>query len=82
MWTLISSILMGALAGSIATQIMKTGKGRFWSNVLLGIVGSLIGGFLASLIHLRGGFIVNLLVSVAGACLVLYLKKMFWKKGE
>lgn len=68
-------ILLGALAGYLASLIM--GGGRSWvSNIIIGVLGAGIGGFAASLLGLGGvtGFnLYSLLVAVAGACLLLWL---------
>ena len=68
-------ILLGALAGYLASLIM--GKWQGWlSNIVIGILGAGLGGFVASLLGLGGitGFnLYSLLVAVAGACLLLWL---------
>ena len=70
-------LIFGALAGWIASMIMKKnsqmGAG---SNILFGILGSLVGGFLASLLGLGGvnGFnIGSFLIAVIGACILLWI---------
>ncbi len=72
LWTIIGSILLGALAGWIAGKIMKN-SGSFLRNAVLGIIGGLVGGILANLLHISGGLVVQLLIAVAGSCLVLWL---------
>ena len=68
-------IILGALAGYLASLIM--GGGQSWlANVIIGVLGAGIGGFVASLLGLGGvtGFnLYSLLVAVAGACLLLGL---------
>ena len=68
------TILIGALSGWLAGQIMKT-KGGFWFNVILGIVGSFVGRFLAGIIGITASkvSIGGVILSVAGACLVIWL---------
>lgn len=67
-------VILGALAGWLASLIMGRG-GRTWLlNILIGILGAGIGGFIASVLGLGGvtGFnLYSLLVAVAGACLLL-----------
>lgn len=68
-------IVFGALAGWIASMIMKTDaqQGAF-ANILVGIVGALLGGFVMSLLGQGGvsGFnLYSLLVAVLGAVLLL-----------
>jgi len=71
-------LLFGALVGWIAGIIMKS-RGSLGKNIILGIVGSFVGGFIASLLgfgDLGGGFrfdLMNILIAVGGACLVIFL---------
>ena len=64
------SILYGALAGWISSRIMKTTGGTL-RNIITGIVGGMIGFY-------AHGFLANLIVSVVGACIFIYIgKKLF-----
>jgi len=48
-------------------------------NVILGVVGAIVGGFIASLIgfnYAEGFNLVSLLIAIAGACLVIWLARM------
>ena len=71
-------VLLGAVAGWLAGQIMK-GKGfGTIGNILVGIVGSFFGGWLAGQIGIAGaqtgGFnIPSILTAAAGACILLFL---------
>lgn len=69
-------LILGALAGWLAGLIMGS-AGRNWLvNILIGVLGAAIGGFVASLLGLGGvtGFnLYSLLIAVAGACLLLGL---------
>ena len=71
------SIIMGIIAGFIASKIVnKTGSGILL-DLILGIVGSVIGGFLSDRLGLGGaegfGTIWFLFVSVVGAIIVLLI---------
>ena len=87
LWTIIVSILLGALVGWIANKLLTgwiAGKvmkkpGGFWRNVLLGIVGSLVGGIIGRLLGVDGGWFISLILSVAGSCLVLWLVNILRK---
>ena len=75
-------LIFGALAGWLAGLIMKTDHG-FWGRVLLGIVGSAVGRLLAGLIGIHADQISigGILISVAGACVVVWLvRKLTGKK--
>lgn len=69
-------IVLGALAGYLASLIMGRSRGYWLVNVIIGVVGAALGGFVASALGLGGitGFnLYSLLVAVAGACLLLGL---------
>ena len=69
-------IALGALAGWLAGLIMGGEKRGILCNVVLGVLGSMVGGFAASLLGLGGvdGLnVYSLLIAVAGACLVLWI---------
>ena len=70
---LIGAIIVGIAAGWIAEQVMKRDHGLF-VNLLVGIVGALLGGFLAGLIGIEfGGWLGSLIVSTLGAILFLFI---------
>lgn len=76
-------IIFGALAGWIASLIMKTdAKQGALANIAVGIVGALIGGFVFSLFgasDVTGFNIYSLLVAVVGAVIFLAIIKAFRK---
>ncbi len=70
----ISWIILGLIAGFIASKIVnRTGSG-FIIDIVLGIIGAIVGGFL---FHLFGGAgvtglnLYSLLVAIVGAVVVL-----------
>ena len=73
LWNIIISVCIGALVGWLAGILMDS-KNGFWMNALLGIAGSVVGRFLAALIgiHANKISIGGILISVAGACLVIW----------
>ncbi len=80
---LFSWILMGLLAGAIAKLLMP-GKdpGGCIVTVLIGIVGAVLGGFIASYLGWGGisGFdLRSLAIAVAGAILLLVLLRLLRK---
>ncbi|MBO7650342.1 MAG: GlsB/YeaQ/YmgE family stress response membrane protein [Lachnospiraceae bacterium] len=76
---IIIQIIIYAVCGAIAAVIMKS-KGGILRNIIMGFIGSFVGGFLAGLlpIPITGGYIVSGLVSIAGACLVIWIGKKFF----
>ncbi|NLW70001.1 MAG: GlsB/YeaQ/YmgE family stress response membrane protein [Eubacteriaceae bacterium] len=77
---LIVSILIGALCGYLAGQIMGS-NGNFIRNAALGILGSVVGGLVANFLGIYTTYysIGGILVSVGGACLVIFLARKFFK---
>lgn len=78
---IIVTILVGALSGWLAGMLMKTrGKG-FIFNCILGIVGSFVGTFVAGLLGISAATVSvgGVLISVAGACLVVWLVRKIVK---
>jgi uncharacterized membrane protein YeaQ/YmgE (transglycosylase-associated protein family) len=69
-------IVLGLIAGFIASKIVNhTGSGILM-DIVLGVVGALVGGFLFSLfgaIGVTGFNIYSMLVAVIGAVVVLWL---------
>ncbi len=71
-------ILFGALAGRIASVIMKTDAGAI-TDIIMGIVGGVIGGFIMNLFGQAGvtGFnLYSIIVAVVGAIVVIYIGRM------
>ena len=73
---LIAWILIGIAAGWLASYIMGR-KGSLLSNAALGLVGSLVGGFLFSLLGFggTGNILGSILVATVGAILILAIVK-------
>lgn len=74
-------IIFGALAGWIASLIMKTDaqQGAI-ANIVVGIVGAFIGGFVFNLFgdnDVTGFNIYSLVVAVVGAVILLAIMKAF-----
>ena len=70
---LIGFLILGAIAGWLAGKIMSGhGFGIIW-DVILGVVGSFVGGLIFSLIFGTHptGLIVSFIVALIGACLVV-----------
>ena len=70
----IAFLILGALAGWIAGNIMKGRGFGLLGNIVVGIVGSMLGGFLFSALGLKAfGFIGSLITATVGAVVLLYL---------
>jgi len=66
-------IIFGALVGWVASMIMKGGGGLIW-DIIVGIVGAVIGGLIMSMLGEGGvsGFnLYSFLVALLGACILI-----------
>lgn len=83
MWNILAWILVGGLAGWLASVIMKTDKSMgLGANIGVGILGALIGGFVMNLIGKSGfsGFnLWSFIVALIGAIILLAIAKAIKK---
>ena len=81
--SLLILIGIGVLAGFLASKVVK-GKGSgFLLNLVFGIVGSFIGGwlFVGKLgISIFGGILDTILIATGGAIILLFLVRLIFKK--
>ena len=64
-------ILVGAVSGWLAGQIMNT-QFSMLGNIGVGVIGGFVGSLLLSVIGIHGsGVIGNIIVSVIGACVFI-----------
>ena len=75
-------ILIGIAAGFLAGVIMKGGGFGWVINLLLGLVGALIGGWLLGIlgVNLGDGIVGSLIAAVIGAVLLIFVVGLFKKK--
>jgi uncharacterized membrane protein YeaQ/YmgE (transglycosylase-associated protein family) len=70
---ILGAIIVGILAGWLAEKIMKRNHGLL-TNLVVGLVGALLGAFAANLLGISfGGWIGSLVVSTIGAVVLLFL---------
>lgn len=67
-------ILIGLAAGFIAGKLVKGGGFGLWVNLLVGIIGGVLGGWLFGILGIHTSSIIgSLLTSVVGAVVLLWL---------
>ena len=68
-------LLIGATAGWIAGRIMEGGGFGLLGNVIVGVIGSVLGRFLAGKfgIGVEGGIFTSLIIAVVGAVILLFV---------
>ena len=82
--SIIAWIILGLIAGFIASQIVNRQGEGLLLDIVLGIVGALVGGFIFNAFGAVGvsGFNVwSLLVSVCGAIVVLFIYHAMFRRG-
>jgi uncharacterized membrane protein YeaQ/YmgE (transglycosylase-associated protein family) len=72
---MIGAIIVGILAGFIANKLMRGEGAGCWWNLLLGLIGGAVGGWLFPKlgINLEPTFIGETITGVVGAVIVLYI---------
>jgi uncharacterized membrane protein YeaQ/YmgE (transglycosylase-associated protein family) len=74
---LIWFLLIGLAAGWLAGQIMKGGSFGLVGNLVVGVIGALLGGFLFRTLGIAaGGLIGSLITAVVGAIVLLALLRV------
>jgi len=71
-------IIIGAIAGWLAGKLMRGGGFGFLINLLVGIAGALIGGWVFGMLGITtGGIIGSLVTALVGAILLLWIISLF-----
>lgn len=72
---LIGFLIVGLVAGWLAGKLMHGGGFGFWGDLIVGVIGAFVGGFLFRLMGwggANGGLVESLLVAVVGAVVLLF----------
>ena len=79
--SLLYFILIGAVAGWLAGQIMKGGGFGLLINIILGIIGGAVGGWLFGQLGISagGGLAGSLITATVGAVALLFVAGLFKK---
>ncbi len=83
--SIISWIILGLIAGFIGSKIVNNSGDGFWLDIILGIVGALVGGFLFGLFGASGVTGLNLyslLVAVVGAIVFLLIYHALFRRSK
>jgi uncharacterized membrane protein YeaQ/YmgE (transglycosylase-associated protein family) len=76
----LGAIVVGGLAGWLAEQITKSNHGVL-TNIILGIIGAIVANALLGLLDIGlGGWLGYLIAGFLGACLLIALKRLIWRK--
>jgi len=74
---LIWFILIGIAAGWLAGQIMKGGGFGLLGDLVVGVIGALLGGFLFGLLEIEtAGLLGSLITATVGAIVLIFLLRL------
>ncbi len=78
------SVLIGAVAGWLASKFMKSNSNGILMNIILGILGGYVGNWLFGLLNISGGgsWVGIIITSTIGAAVLIFIAKMIFKKGK
>jgi uncharacterized membrane protein YeaQ/YmgE (transglycosylase-associated protein family) len=81
MFWLLWLIVIGFIAGWAAGKIMGTGGYGPFMDILIGIAGAIVGGFLLRLLGLysSGGLIPEIVVAIIGAVFLIWVSRKLKK---
>ena len=77
-------ILVGLVAGFLASRVVL-GKGRGWFlDIVIGILGAVLGGWLADLLHISIGFGIfgQIVVAFVGALILLVIWRVLFHRRK
>ncbi len=73
-------IVVGLIAGWAAGKIMKGGGYGVVMDIVLGIVGAVVGGWLMGLVGIySGSFIGTIIIAIIGAVFLIWISRMLRK---
>lgn len=76
---LLSWIIVGLIAGFLASAVIRGRGYGCIGNIIIGLIGAVIGGFLASLLNISGTFHFwgTLIIAFLGACILVAILQAF-----
>ena len=77
---LIAWIIIGLIAGWLTGKLMKGSGFGFFMDMIVGLVGALVGGFCANLVGIGGasqhGLIVSIIIETIGAVILTWIVRL------
>ena len=71
-------LIVGLIAGFLASAVMRGGGYGIVGDIIVGLIGAFIGGWLFSLLGIgAGGLIGSIIVAFVGACILIALLRLF-----
>jgi uncharacterized membrane protein YeaQ/YmgE (transglycosylase-associated protein family) len=74
---IVAWLVVGLIAGFLASRIMGSGGYGLIGDIVVGLVGAFLGGIVCGLFNVgEYGFIGSIVVAFIGACLLIWLVRM------
>jgi uncharacterized membrane protein YeaQ/YmgE (transglycosylase-associated protein family) len=79
-------LIVGAIAGGVARQIMKDSDRPIFEDIILGLIGAVVGGFILNVLGIGRpdggltGVIVSLVVAIIGAVVLIGVVRMIRRR--
>jgi uncharacterized membrane protein YeaQ/YmgE (transglycosylase-associated protein family) len=71
------TLVVGGVIGWLASIVMKTNAQMgIFANVIVGVVGAVIGDWIAGRLNLGGGAAVSFILAVIGAAVLIWVLKL------
>ncbi len=80
LWQILVEVVIGGLCGFAASKLLKVNNKGLLFYIIVGVIGGAVGGFLGNLIKVGGGWVMGIIFSIIGSCLVVWLYKKLFKK--
>lgn len=72
--SLLAFLFVGAVAGWLAGKLMKGGGFGLLGNIVVGVIGAFIGGYVFDAVDIRaGGMIGSIVIATVGAGILLFV---------
>lgn len=76
----LGAIIIGAFAGWLAEKVMGSNQGLL-TNIILGVIGAIIANAIFAMLGIvLFGWLGYLIAGFAGACLLIWVSRLFGKK--
>ena len=77
-------IIVGLIAGFLASVVMRGGSYGIVGDIIAGIIGAFIGGWLFGVlgIHIGGGLLGSIIVAFIGACILIALLRAIGRSSS
>tara|TARA_R110002072_G_scaffold302060_2_gene483611 strand:- start:36040 stop:36297 length:258 start_codon:yes stop_codon:yes gene_type:complete len=82
--SILVSVLIGAIAGWLASKLMKSSSNGTFFNIILGIIGGYVGNGIFSFLNLsiEKSWLGSTITSTIGAMLLIFIAQLILKKKK